>query len=414
MNSPEQADFSAERTKQPNVLDQLLSERNSVDSTRGYVFALGTRYNAMPEHKANMLQLQRMAGLLTNPTNEPSFPQRLTDAFYWGEILAYTSQERIDGKGWADASYMMLNRSMTATFQERRDSKLSGMDNLLDIATKKMLELAKAEHMSPAMDQFVAMLAIDISDNKDEQTHIVLGFRHIIMQITQIAQQAEHIAAATKVAYMSIAQVEADTVKANSVESERVWAAHELREPFDEDSGDVIDGTETESINDIPGRIMESYRKHMHDFGPFDDTDEDVLETVQHDVTERMGRDFRDMEGIKQQDFIRVSGNAVFLVYSESDEVPLMFMLGHDEHLEGFVETVALTEIPTENAVARLLEHKIDITELDDDTDPIGAVLVLKDPVLIRKDGTRVPSSRGQVAGIVLHNTDMYLQKYLL
>lgn len=72
MNSPEQADFSAERTKQPNVLDQLLSERDSVDSTRGYVFALGTRYNAMPEHKANMLQLQRMAGLLTNPTNEPS------------------------------------------------------------------------------------------------------------------------------------------------------------------------------------------------------------------------------------------------------------------------------------------------------------------------------------------------------
>ena len=127
-----------------------------------------------------------------------------------------------------------------------------------------------------------------------------------------------------------------------------------------------------------------------------------------------MVRDFHDMEGIKQQDFIRVSGNAVFLVYSESDEVPLIFMLEQDEHLEGFVETVTLTEIPTENAVARLLEHKIDSTELDDDTDPLGAVLVLKDPVLVRKDGTHVPGSRGQVAGVVLHNTDMYLQKYLL
>jgi hypothetical protein len=244
--------------------------------------------------------------------------------------------------------------------------------------------------------------------------HIILGFRHVIMQITQIAQQAEHIAAVTKVAYTSIAEVEADTVEADLIESERVWAAHELREPFDEDSGDVIDGTETEPINDIPVRIMESYRRHMHDFGLFDDTDEDVLETIHHEVTEGMVRDFHDMEGIKQQDFIRVSGNAVFLVYNESDEVPLIFLLGQDEHLEGFVETVALTEIPTENAVARLLEHKIDIIELEDDTDPVGAVLVLKDPVLIRKSGKRIPGRDGQVAGIVLHNPDMYLQKYLL
>ena len=285
MNSPEQADFSPERTKQPNVLDQLLSERDSVDSTRDYVFALGTQYSAIPEHRANMFQLQRMAGLLTNPTNEPSFPQRLTDAFYWGEILAYTSQERIDGRGWADASYMMFNQSMTATLKEHRDLKPTSKDNLLDVATERMLELAEAEHMSSAMDQFVAMLAIDISDDEDEQMYVILGFRHIIMQITQIAQQAEHIAAATKVAYNSIAKVEADTAEADLVESERVWAAHELRELFDEDSGDVIDGTETEPINDIPGQIMESYRKHMHDFGLFDDTDVDVLETVHHDVT---------------------------------------------------------------------------------------------------------------------------------
>lgn len=401
MNSPEQADSSAEHADNSGLYEQLMSERDSVGSTRTYLRVLGIYYQSVPEHAANMMQLQRLAGLLTNPTNEPTFSKELTDAFYWGEILAYNTQERLVGEGWAAGSYKILSEAMVAKLGEFRDAKLPYNDNLLQVAATIMggLGVASGKIMPPAMDQLIIKWAEEITDDKEQQWHIILGFRHVIIEVIRHALDNDD---------------DEDGENSEQEVRERARISNEFLELADRNDIDDVQGFETEPINDIRERIMESYADYVLAYGPYDENNEDDLGRLEGYLTQAMNRDFSDMEGIEPGDFLRIGGNAFFILYGETDASQMLYMLGANEFLEGSAEALAIVETPSSRTIIRLQEHIIEADEADEETNPLGVVLVLKDPVLVNSEGTHIQIDGNRVAGLVMSNPDMHMSKYLL
>ena len=386
MNFPEQADFAAESSENTGIYKRLLDERDRVGSTRAYLDGLQVSYESVPEHYPNMLQLQRIARLYTNPTNEPTFPGDLTKAFYWGEILAYTMQERMVGETWPTSSYEMLNYAMTTKLAELRDKTVPQSDNLLNIAATAMgeLEMATIVAMPPGTDELIVEWAEQITDNEAQQSHIILGFRHINAEVIQAVLRYEK---------------------------------HQIRKQFDlmMTNGEINDvkKIKTEPINDVRDRIMQYYTDQVIEYGAFDKNDEAETDAAIASLKDTMNKAFVQMEGIEVEDFLHITGNAVFIIYNEATGERMTHMLDRREALEGTVDAIAIVETPSTKTIMRLQEYIIDTTDAEEETNPIGVVLMLKHPVFVDKDGKNHQIGGDLVAGLVMSNPDMHMSKYV-
>jgi len=196
--------------------------------------------------------------------------------------------------------------------------------------------------------------------------------------------------------------------------AEMVRISNEFFDLADRSEIDDVQGIETEPINDIRERIMESYADHVLAYGPYDENNEDDVDMLAMYLTQAMNRDFDGMEGIEPEDFLRIGGNAFFIIYDENDSSQVPYMLGANEFLEGSSESVAIVETPSPWTIRRLQEHLIDGDVSDEETNPLGVVLMLKDPVLINSEGTHIQIGGNCVAGVVMSNLDMHMSKYLL
>lgn len=396
MSFSEQADFSAEHTIEPGLIERLTHERDTVGSTTAYLNALGVYYESVPDHAANMLQLKRMARMVTNPNNEPSYPQSFTNAFYWGEILAYTSQDRLVGDEWATISYKLFNQNMIDVLERERDEMASHYDSLHDTADIIMGELEEAdpEVMPLELDEFIKKWSGKITHDEEERWQIIFGFRHVIIQVENVALEYEY-----------------------DVNPEAVVAANDFFEIVDATEIDDVQAN-LEPIDDVRDFLMDRYADHREAYGAIDESDEEALDDASIYLMQALRRDFMKSDRIDEGDFLEISGNAVFVICDDNLRTNNTYALGENEYIKGTFDAVAVTEVPTFDAIARIrrARENIDSDEVipKGEVNPLGVLMILKDPVVVGPDGTHVQFATDVIAGVMLNNPDMTMSKYLL
>lgn len=377
----------------------------------------------------NLLQLQRMAGIVTNPTNDTAFPSALSNAFYWGEILAYRAQDIISDDEWAGVAYPLFNAAIrektnSAQLFFEEDNKNLRMGSLLvpghtqaeelhgaaDLMMGE-LEVGDAEFMPPAMEKLIVAMTDQLSERPEDRWYMILGFRFITMQVVETAVNAEM----SKEAATAIAEEQQKLIIELKNEQR---ARKQLRKKFiklmDINEVDDIQGWELVAIDHIREQVMESYVDHMIAYGAFEVDDEDEIGRVNTYLAQSMNRDLFDMDGVDPEDFLRIQGNAMLIIYDKAGEPQSIYVLGKDESLEGSLGVITIDEAPSRQAMIRLQEHIIDADELKEETDPFGVILVLKDSVLVNRDGKHIQMGSGRAVGLVMSNPDMQLSKYLL
>lgn len=337
-----------------------------------------------------------MAGMVTNPNNESSYPQHLTNAFYWGEILAYASQDRLVGETWATTSYKIFSQNMIDVLERERDEMASHYDSLQDTADTIMGELEEAgpEIMPVKLDKFVRKWSSKITRDEEERWQIIFGFRHIIMQVENVAMDDEY-----------------------DIDPEAVRAANEFFEIMDATEIDDVQAN-LEPIDDVREFIMERYADHRQAYGTIDEEDAEALDDIAMYLMRALNQDIAKLDRITEEDFFEFSGNAVCVICDEKLQMNRMYVLGENEFIKGTYDAVAVTEAPTFDAIAHI-RYSRGTSESDeamprDKVNPLGVLMILKDPVAVRPDGTHLQFPAGTIVGMMLNNPDMSMSKYLL
>lgn len=452
MSFPEQADSSAERTTKPDIYSRIEGERVIAGSTLAYVKQLGERYQGNLDHKPNLMQLQRIAGMATNPTGESSFPGVLTNAFYWGQILAYRAQDLLSEGEWAELAYPMFSsivrehletaqlqseepeydaekdewivptRSQAERLRELGDMIMYDLevighqnteseDDTPDEYADDDAEQGVSEFMPPVMEKLIIAMTDELTDFPEERWYMILGFRHLTTQVVQLAVNAKMKQDASQ-ANEDKALEEAAIAKKE--ERDSALLMKQFIKLMDKNEIDDVQGREVIGIDDVRDKIMESYADHMIAYGVYDAGDEEDVDTLSMYLTHKMNRDFLALEDLSADDFLEIDGNAIYILYREDSDVRNMHMLGHGETLKGSTESVAVVETPSAQTMMRLQERLIDPDEISDETNPLGVVMILSDPVLVNADGEHMQLGEGVVAGVVMSNPDMRIAKYIL
>lgn len=388
MSFSEQADYSAEQSEGLYYLDQLRIDQAAAGSVAEYVRTLGTNYLASPEHRPNMLQLQRMAKMVTNPNNEPAYSEGWTAAFYWGEVLAYRAQESIRPYGWAKKSYEVFSQNMTTQFFKNRRTPLDAPDSRLHMAaiTLGELEMATEETMPDDLDTLALEWADAMIADPAEQSYMLLGFRHVVTQV----------------------------MKRVNDEQEDQWFVDEY-EAIAFENGDPVDGEladepERESVDDVRDELMLSYKKHKKKLSNVDMDSEIAERDAQEYIGQLMLKDFEKMEGLAAGDLVEFSGGGAFNVETEQRDNRLLRLIHEGEIVRGEIETISLGYMPTLTTLRaiKMGEH----TENSPWT-PFQPLLALKNAVLVEANGKMTPYLDRQVM-VMLAPPKLHMEKYLL
>jgi len=394
MSFSEQADYSAENTEEYALMDLLSYERDAVGSTSAYLHATGVYFESVPEHAANMLQLQRMARMAVNPNNEASFPATLTNAFYWGEILAYTAQERVIGDTWAAYSYEIFNKNINGFYESWRNESISHYENQQRVGQLilKDLGLFNDAKLAPGMGDLLHAWAGDLTSDMDEYKHVLLGFRHVMQQVIE----EENIVAEENVAEAALA------------------AKDEFNGMLQFNKIDDTKGVELETIADVRSRLLEGFLARREAYGQYNTNDPEAVDDEKTYLAIVMKKQLNSMEGVDEGDYLRL-GSGSFVLYDADGAPGVAYVLGENECIEGTVATIDIATVPSSHGLEVLRgDDRVTPSMLPEDySDPFGLLLVVEYPVLINADGERIQLGAHKVAGIVLNDEQTELWRYL-
>jgi len=363
-------------------IDRLVSERDSVGSTREYLSTLAIYYNSVDQHRPNMLQLQRIARFVTDPNNKGEQQPKQTDAFYWGEILGYTACDRLIGDQWPTMSYKLLNDTTRTSIASLFEEDLPVSENL-DIAS--MLITAELEQLDgtkipPMYDELIEQWAQEISQDEFEQHHIILGFRHVIRQVVEIATAETHI-------------------------------EHEFLQIMDKNEIDDKNAYEIDHIADLRDVIMDSFADHYIAFGDINTDDDDKYAEAVDYLTYGVNRDFVKYEKLGYDDDIIISGDVKCILISDDPDVENQAChFGDDVVIEGSVGPLSVCETPS---VAGFEILKKGPEEGDDiDTDLFGVVMFIENPVLVDSQAKHtIPPFGDRTLAVILSHPNVHFLK---
>jgi hypothetical protein len=168
-----------------NPFELMLVERSQYSSLAEYIRELVGDYTNLDGGKANMLQLERTARALTNPRNEQSYPSTLTDAFYWGEIIAYRMNDFVSDGAWGARAYGTINSSMKEIFApkdgEASEHSIVRHERLADEKLSE-LEVRDMYELLHGSDELIVSLTEEMQHMPEERQYTMLGFRYIAQQ----------------------------------------------------------------------------------------------------------------------------------------------------------------------------------------------------------------------------------------
>ncbi|MBC7459415.1 hypothetical protein H7200_01725 [Candidatus Saccharibacteria bacterium] len=385
MSISEQADYSAERIEKPRIIKTIESERSTVGSTRDYIHATGVYYQSVPEHSANMLQLQRIAHLLTNPDNEPVATKNVTNAFYWGEILGYAIGDRMD-RQWASMSYSAFNKNVLKNLKDNRDTSMTPRENLQYTVDLMMgdLEQRAGAAIPPEFENMIQEWAEELSQDSNDQMHIIMGFRFIMQQISYPDKGS-------------------------------VAFANTFYDMMDKNEIDDLMANEVEDLHDVQEALLDRYVDHRMRIGEFDETNPKNIADVTEYLSRKLSADLVEIEGVDDGDDVMVRGNAMYVVIDTETGVQTFAFLGLNEVLKGTIDSVIVMPVPTNESIPILRRHlddrTTDISRVGENT--FGVVMILRHPILRQPSGKHLPAKGDVVAGVVMNNPSVEILKFI-
>jgi hypothetical protein len=187
MQSGEHDPSVSDRPDQPALIERVYAERDTFGSSLDYVHELITRYSALPEHRANMLQLQRMARTIVNPTAVDMSAEPAISAFYWGEVLGYSTCHMLYGDDWTAKHWHRLNGVQQRQYEQTWNYFDDPAESTVEYMSEDIkVELDASNDILPVdLEDVAEQIAIEISNDPEIHGHMLLGFRHIMLAATQ-------------------------------------------------------------------------------------------------------------------------------------------------------------------------------------------------------------------------------------
>lgn len=404
MSFSEQADSSAESNNPRTSYEALQFERSRATSIGGYIGSLARHYAELPGGEASMLQLQRASRMITNPINEPTFPDALTHAFYWGEIIGYRIQDLVSDGEFVENAYANLNETIMEEYEGVTKTTATSSPDRLQLSSYIFESLKEIE--SGVFDDWQNLLvetwSQELLGDAEQQQYFILGTRFMLMQNPEHRGKVGIAVAARR--YISSLTEEQSL-------DERVF--YELLSRTDID--DVqLNPDNNQPLDGVQASILESYTQHRL---AYQETvgDKELPEDAATILTRLLQRDFNELEGLQAGDWIRIEDDAMltfFYLESGGRDVRLIEPGGY---LEGRVQTVVVDETPTLEYIA---EMRLGVADSSEDSlrdiGSLGVMLCIDYPVVTSAEGEQVAMGSEVLAGVYLSDSDLYMSKYIL
>lgn len=410
MSFSEQADIPSERIRPSNILDQLTSEQQTVGSVPAYISRLERQYYETPLHRPNMLQLQRMAKLVTNPNAYDTIPSERTDAFYWGEIVAYRSQELLSSEDWSADAYKILSQKVLSVMNEFHHTSHTAEQSMNRTAHVLTRDLELPDLLiSDQMDHFIEEWAKLTIEDVLSQRSMQLGFRYIITEMNLMEADLSVSMAMPDII------VPKDTKRERTPEEVSKDEAFKITKKFLKilkkknlfDIDVEVDATgipQIESIDDVGERLREKSKKYIDNYGEFDHDDPAALADAQSYVEKRLRKFFNKMEGIEKNELVEASGK-ITMMWSKADNVRLSYALNDNAFVKGFVNGISVGTAPEFDFRGRRIKGGVNL---------FGVSLVLNDPIVVAEDGTHISlDDKTYIYNVLLTSPELRLEKYL-
>ena len=202
--------------------------------------------------------------------------------------------------------------------------------------------------MPPILDEFIEQWALLITDNLNEQQHIIMGYRYIIKKITQTAAENEF----------------RELVSHRTTDNEPLYTNMYGIQSLEELRKDIIDDFTTH------------YLTYVHDKKDITQGEE-YTKAIDH-LTVQLNVDFfKKYESLDDEDLI-ISGTVFCLLVNENDPSKTScFVLGEYEEITGQAGLLSVGTIPKISAL-----EDLDNGLSDKDLNRFGIMLEIKDPVI--------------------------------
>lgn len=419
MSFSEQADIPAEHTYESHIVEGLVAEQEAIGSVQDYIALLGAHYLEIPAHHSNMLQLQRMAGMATNPNGEGGIRSQRAMQFYWGEILAYRMLEVQQGDDWSTEAYALLNQSMVKTLGGTETPGVSIQARRERISLSLMRELGSEDvsmFTTEPADALIDGWVGKMTDDMLAQLYVTLGFRYLITRkpLSDAEKAMEEKVQAIDSLRFGKAQPGLESLSDTVIRrvTKKLSTLME-KSGLDEVDSEVSDELrpEVESIDDVRERWMERYAEHKQELGDVEDDDSDSIAQASQFLGHRMNKYLREMEGIERGETIEIHNDAVYVVGKEDDGYSLR-AIEEGDVLMGEVDMVMITNMPTLETLKQIREGvEVDVAAAR--RDPLTPLLALEHAVIIHADGTRMLHDADTLVAVMIANPAMHMRKLL-
>lgn len=385
MNLPNNAEFSAEKLKKLSLVERVELEEARVGSLADYIHSLGIYYGAVPEHAANMLQLQRAARVATDQLGDQAALSPAANAFYWGEILGYRVSDALIGDAWGHASYRLINHDLLErvnSFEDQTDDVALRYHMVADEVMGE-LESMDGTRFPPVMDEYIETRVRAMTDDPRTQHYMSMGFRYVVSLVTKTA-------------------------------SSGVAVANTFYEMMDENEMDDGPLPEKVAVDGVRDYLMERFADHITTYGVFDEEDDEAVDAIHDYLGTKLNQDFLKCKELSFEDDVVVSGDALFVSFGAQTGEVKAHLLPPGTSLHGSVSAISMLEVPTNEMIARLrlLQENPEASLEPFRTNIFGVTMVLDKPFIMSDEGVMQEMGSISEVCVVLNNPAVKLFTY--
>lgn len=368
------------------LIERLQAECDGVGSVSDYIYALGVSFRNLPEHRANMLQLQRAARLVVDPRGHETDDSMSTDAFYWGEILGYTVCDRSIGSSWPIISRELIDKNCIELLNRLQEPYSDEELGLLDPSTAIIGELEEMDTINPELDDLIGRFADALTENPKLQYHVVLGFRYIMKHVIETATNDVAMANACQ-----------SILEANNIELGSSLAIV----PIDEHRR----------------KIMEWYANHYLDLKLDEEDDGDTYIENSHDISVALNAEMKLSKILERGDIIQSRGDVLVVTISDDDSLHQAHLFDGGQIFEADYVGLRVFEGPTEAMIPRLKAIRRGEpaqAEQTDHTQSYTVMMEVEHAFVSAPDGEHRFFPENTTTYLVLGNNHISLSRYVL
>lgn len=337
MTSAESDPNSRNVPHRPHPTERIYSERDSNGSTVNYIRDLIFYYEAIDDHRPDMLQLQRIAKTIVDPFQRLDDEDLSVSAFYWGEVVAYSVCHTIynpqeTGIKWNEIAWKALNRRQQDEYQETWFQEDPTRSTVEEMGITIQGQLAEDDDAleAPYID-LIERFAQETTNDPNLQDYMKLGYRYVLTSVLQNIPES---------------------VK-TSHEFQRLLLFNDLSTKIHENLAEALRWEDAEPLRQDILAAFSEYCEPLQSLPYYEATDEKRYAEALHDLTYLMNTWLSHHKDFAQNTDFRFSGTTVaaYFNHSEAEKSMYPFVIEEGAILEGSIEELCVFEGPTHESL---------------------------------------------------------------